>query len=127
LGFHRELEAAFAADVTRNHMDVEVGDALAGAFADVGQDVDAFGAQDRDLGLADPLGDVIDFVHQISSGRKEIVVMLLRHHQGVAFGGLRDVENGEHIVILVDFDRGDLPIDDFAENVFHGVLSSNNK
>jgi hypothetical protein len=46
--------------------------------------------------------------------------VLFAHDQGVASGGLRNIENREDIVILIDFDRGDFPSDDFAEDiVFH--------
>ncbi|MNH41032.1 hypothetical protein D3C79_1024480 [compost metagenome] len=46
--------------------------------------------------------------------------MLLRDHQEVhgRLGG--DVVEGEDLVVLVEFARGDLPGSDFAEQTVHG-------
>ena len=44
MSFHRDLEAAFASDIARDDVDVEVVDALSGYFSDVSEDIDAFGA-----------------------------------------------------------------------------------
>jgi hypothetical protein len=46
--------------------------------------------------------------------------MLFGHHQGVPPRRLGNVEDGQDVIVLVDFDGRDLPRDDLAENVFHG-------
>ena len=44
--------------------------------------------------------------------------MGLRDDQGMSLGRLRDVENRENVIVLVDFHARDFPVDDAAEDFF---------
>ncbi len=70
---------------------MEMGNALAGDLADVGENIYALCPKHPDHGLPDSLGDVIDFVHRFHGGGKVILIMGFRKHEGMSFGGLRDV------------------------------------
>ena len=119
MGGHGDLESAFAAEVPWDDMDVEVGDALSSGLSNVSEDVDSLGAEDAHFGLSDALGDVIDLMHDFHRAGEEIVIVGLWNDEGVAFGGLADVEDCDDVIVLVDDVAGDLPIDDAAEDVFH--------
>jgi hypothetical protein len=45
--------------------------------------------------------------------------MELRDDEGVALCRLRDVQDGQDVIVFVDLGGGDLSFDDSAENVFH--------
>ena len=57
---------------------MEMHDALSGWLTDVGEDVDAFSAEDGHLRLADALSDIHDLMHDVGWARKEIVAVGLR-------------------------------------------------
>jgi hypothetical protein len=69
--------------------------------------------------LADPLGDVHDLVHDFPRAREEVIAMELRDDKGMALRRLRDVQDGQDVIVFVDLGGGDLSFDDSAENVFH--------
>ena len=67
--------------------------------------------------MADALGDGHDLVEDVTGAGKQRLAVMLRHDEGVAFGRLRDVEDGEDVIVLIDLVARDFAVDDTAEDI----------
>lgn len=94
-------------------MEVDMGHGLAGVGAVVLQDVDRFGPGDLLEGPHDAGQDLAHRRGVLVGQGVDGLGRLLGDHQGVALAQRVDVEDGDDMVVLIDFVGRDFAADDF--------------
>ena len=105
------------AGLARDDVDVQVEHHLAaGALVEL-LDGDAVGAEHLHRGLGDLLRDLRDRGEVVGLDVEQVAGRRLRQHQRVARRARHDVEEGQHLVVLVDLVARQFAAQDFGEDV----------
>ena len=102
-----------------NDVEVDMGDRLSGACAIILDQVEAIAGQALQEVGRELLDDRNGMLQELLREFREDVHMVFGHNQKVTLFKRTDIEEGDHMVIFVDFRRRDGSLNNFAKNTVH--------